>query len=156
MHLLGELAHKTWLRLEILLNDLDENDEERQAFIDDTRQFFDERLSTYEQRRDQLQTHLETLLQQIHQLYDELQEPRTLDDYSQMALNEREKYFLGQIEQLKAKIFERDKELIQLRQDIQNKARFIGMIPIQTEQVRTDEHRCTRSVERMEKSIELQ
>ena len=156
MHLLGELAHKTWLRLEILLNDLDENDKERQAFIDDTRQFFDERLSTYEQRRHQLESRLNTLLEQIHQLCDELQQPRTLDDHSQMALSERERYFLAQIEQLKAKIFERDKELIKLREDIQNKAAFIGMIQIKTEQVRTDVDTFTRGVQSDTESAAVQ
>jgi SMC interacting uncharacterized protein involved in chromosome segregation len=146
MHLLGELAHKTWLRLEILLNDLDENDKERQAFVDDTRLFFEERLSTYEQRRNQLENRLKTLLEQIYELCDELQQPRTLADHSQMALGERERYFLGHIEQLKAMIFERDKELIQLRQHIQNKATFIGKIQIKTEQVRADVQRFIRRV----------
>ena len=155
MHLLGELAHKTWLRLEILLNDLDENDKERQAFIDDTRQFFEERLSTYEQRRHQLESRLDTLLERIHQLCDELQQSRPVDDLSQMALSERERHFLDQIEQLKGKIFERDKELIQLRQRIQNKAMFLGMIQIQTEQVRTHAHIFTRDIEREKTSGEV-
>jgi len=136
MHLLGELAHTTWLRLEALLKDLDENDKERQVFVDDTRQFFEQRLSIYEQRRNELENHLKKLSEQMYQLFDELKIPRITFDNQQIKLREKRKLINDKIDQLKNLIFERDKELIQLRQLIINKIKFIGNIQINTDEVR--------------------
>ena len=136
MHLLGELADATWLRLEDLLKDLDEGDRERQVFVDDTRQFFEQRLSIYEQRRNELENHIKKLTEQMFQLFDELQLPRIVDDNQQMTLTEKRIFINQKIDELKNMIFQRDKELIQLRQLIHLKAKLIGNIQINTDEVR--------------------
>jgi hypothetical protein len=137
MHLLGELANTTWLRLEDLLNNLDlDSEKERQVFVDDTRQFLEQRLAIYEQQRNQLENHVKKLSEQMYQLYDELQLPPIILDNSQMTLINKRKLINEKIDQLKNMIFERDKELIQLRQLINIKVKLIGNIIINTDQVR--------------------
>jgi hypothetical protein len=136
MHVLGELANTTWLRLEDLLKDLDDSDKERQAFVDDTRQFFLQRLSIYEQQRNELENHLKILSEQMDQLSDELQLPRIIFENNQMTLIEKRIFINDKIDRLKYMILERDKELIQLRQLIQIKANLIGNIQINTDEVR--------------------
>jgi hypothetical protein len=137
MHLLGELANTTWLRLEDLLNNLDlDSEKERQVFVDDTRQFLEQRLAIYEQQRNQLENHVKKLSEQMYQLYDELQLPPIIFDNNQMTLIQKRKLINEKIDQLKNMIFERDKELIQLRQLINIKVKLIGNIIINTDQVR--------------------
>jgi hypothetical protein len=136
MNPLGELANRTWLCLEDLLEDFDDSDQERQVFIEDTRLFFEERLSIYEQRRNELENHLKKLSEQMYQLFDELKIPRITFDNQQIKLREKRKLINDKIDQLKNLIFERDKELIQLRQLIINKIKFIGNIQINTDEVR--------------------
>jgi len=137
MHLLGELANITWLRLEDLLNNLDlDSEKERQVFVDDTRQFLEQRLAIYEQQRNQLENHVKKLSEQMYQLYDELQLPPIIFDNNQMTLINKRKLINEKIDQLKNMIFERDKELIQLRQLINIKVKLIGNIIINTDQVR--------------------
>jgi hypothetical protein len=137
MHLLGELANTTWLRLEDLLNNLDlDSEKERQVFVDDTRQFIEQRLAIYEQQRNQLENHVKKLSEQMYQLYDELQLPPIIFDNNQMTLINKRKLINEKIDQLKNMIFERDKELIQLRQLINIKVKLIGNIIINTDQVR--------------------
>jgi len=137
MHLLGELANRTWLRLEDLLNNLDlDSEKERQVFVDDTRQFLEQRLAIYEQQRNQLENHVKKLSEQMYQLYDELQLPPIIFDNNQMTLINKRKLINEKIDQLKNMIFERDKELIQLRQLINIKVKLIGNIIINTDQVR--------------------
>jgi len=137
MHLLGELANRTWLRLEDLLNNLDlDIEKERQVFVDDTRQFLEQRLAIYEQQRNQLENHVKKLSEQMYQLYDELQLPPMIFDNNQMTLINKRKLINEKIDQLKNMIFERDKELIQLRQLINIKVKLIGNIIINTDQVR--------------------
>jgi hypothetical protein len=137
MHLLGELANTIWLRLEDLLNNLDlDSEKERQVFVDDTRQFLEQRLAIYEQQRNQLENHVKKLSEQMYQLYDELQLPPIIFDNNQMTLIQKRKLINEKIDQLKNMIFERDKELIQLRQLINIKVKLIGNIIINTDQVR--------------------
>jgi hypothetical protein len=136
MHLLGELADTTWLHLNTLLKDLDEDEKERQAFVDDTRKFFEQRLSIYEQRRNEIENHLKKLSEEMFKLFDELQLPRITNENNQMTLIEKEKYFNEKIEELKNLIFERDKELIHLRQLINIKTKLIGNVDINTDEVR--------------------
>jgi hypothetical protein len=138
MNPLGELANQTWLRLEDFLRDFDDIDQERQLFIEDTHLFFEQRLSIYEKRRNELENHLKQLLEEMYQLFDELQMPRITFDNQQLTLREKRKLIHEKIDQLKNLIFERDKELIQLRQLIIHKAKFIGNIQINTDEVRID------------------
>ena len=136
MNPLSELSNRTWLRLEDFLQDFDESDRERQEFIEDTRLFFEQRLSIYEKRRHQLENDLKILSEQMYQLFDELQMPRiTFDDNQKLSLKEKRKLINQKIEQLKNLIFERDKELIQLRQLISQKNKFIGNSQINTDEV---------------------
>jgi hypothetical protein len=136
MNPLTELSNRTWLRLEDFLQDFDESDRERQEFIEDTRLFFEQRLSIYEKRRHQLENDLKILSEQMYQLFDELQMPRiTFDDNQKLSLKEKRKLINQKIEQLKNLIFERDKELIQLRQLISQKNKFIGNSQINTDEV---------------------
>ncbi|CAF4455618.1 unnamed protein product [Rotaria sp. Silwood2] len=140
MHLLGELANVTWLRLEDLLKDLDEPDKERQAFVNDTRQFFEQRLSIYEQKRNELENSIKNLTEQMYQLYDELQLPRITFDNNQMTLIEKRNYINGKIDELKNMILERHKKLIQLRQLINIKTKLCGNININIDEVRKSNH----------------
>ncbi|CAF4091879.1 unnamed protein product [Rotaria sp. Silwood2] len=135
MHLLGELANVTWLRLEDLLKDLDEPDKERQAFVNDTRQFFEQRLSIYEQKRNELENSIKNLTEQMYQLYDELQLPRITFDNNQMTLIEKRNYINGKIDELKNMILERHKKLIQLRQLINIKTKLCGNININIDEI---------------------
>jgi phenylpropionate dioxygenase-like ring-hydroxylating dioxygenase large terminal subunit len=136
MNPLSELANTTWLRLEDLLKDLDNSDKERQAFLDDSRQFFEQRLSIYEQQRNELENHINKLSEQMDQLSDELQIPRIIYNNNQMNLIEKRKFINENIDHLKNMIFQRDKELILLRQSIQIKANLIGNTLINTDEVR--------------------
>ena len=136
MHLLGELADQTWSRLEALLVNFDDSDQQRRAFLDDTRQFFHQRLMIYEQRRIQLEKQTKLLLDEVHRLCDELQLPRTtIEIPSALTLKDKDKYLREQIEQLKVRLFERDKELIQLRETIRIRSQVIGLDPPDIEQV---------------------
>ena len=136
MHLLGELADQTWSRLEALLVNFDDSDQQRRAFLDDTRQFFQQRLTIYEQRRIQLEKQTELLLDEVHRLCDELQLPRTtIEIPSALTWKDKDKYLREQIEQLKVRLFERDKELIQLRESIRIRSQVIGLDPPDTEQI---------------------
>ncbi|CAF0973615.1 unnamed protein product [Adineta steineri] len=136
MHLLGELAHTTWLRLEDLLNNLDiDSDKERQAFINDTRLFFEQRLSIYEQQRIELENDIKILSEQMYQLFDELNLPHITFDTNQITLIEKRKFINDKIDELKHLIFERDKELILLRQLIDSKMKLIGNTHINTDQI---------------------
>ena len=104
MHLLGELADQTWSRLEALLVNFDESDRERRAFLDDTRQFFQQRLTIYEQRRIELEKQIELLLGEVHRLCDELQLPRTtIEIPPTLTLRDKDKYLREQIERLKVR-----------------------------------------------------
>ena len=136
MNPLSELANTTWLRLEDLLKDLDNSENERQTFVDDSRQFFEQRLSIYVQQRNELENHIKKLSEQMDQLSDELQIPRIIYDNIQMNLIEKRKFINENIDHLKNMIFQRDKELILLRQFIQIKANLIGNILINTDEVR--------------------
>ena len=131
MNPLTELSNRTWLRLEDLLRDLEGSNQERQLFLEDTRRFFEQRLSTYEQQRNELENHIDKLSEQMYQLYDELQIPRVIVDHNQqITLKEKRKFINDKIDQLKNMIFERDKELIQLRQLINQKIKLLGNISI--------------------------
>lgn len=136
MHLLGELANAVSIRLEDLLKDLDEADKERQAFIDDTRQYFEQRLSIYEKKRYELENYVTSLMEQMHELCDKLQLPRITFDNNQMTLIEKRKCINEKIDELKNMILERDKKLIELRQLIDIKAKLTGNIYINIEEVR--------------------
>ncbi|CAF3463772.1 unnamed protein product [Rotaria socialis] len=135
MHLLGELADATWLRLEDLLKDLDEPDKERQAFIDDTRQFFEQRLSTYRDKRKELENSIEKLNEQMYQLFDKLQLPRTKYDNNQMTLIEKRKTINEKIDELTNMVLERDRKLIQLRQIVYIKAKLTENMHINIDEV---------------------
>ncbi len=136
MHDLGELADRTSRRLEDLLKDLDDSDQERQLFIEDTRRFFEERLSIYQQKRNQLENHLKNLLEQMNQLSDELQLPRIIFDHHQLTLKEKQIFINEKINQLTNLILERDKQINQLKQFIYIKIKLIGNIQINTNEVR--------------------
>jgi len=136
MHALGELANTTWLRLEDLLKDFDDIDEKREVFINDTRQFFEKRLSMYQQQRNELENHVKKLLEQMYQLFDELKLPRIIFDDNQITLKEKRILINEKIDQLKNMIFERDKEFIQLKKLINIKIKLIGNIQINIEEVR--------------------
>lgn len=145
MHPLGELANRTGHRLEILLQDFDQQDQERQAFLRDTEQFFQQRLSIYEERRQEREKQLEGLFHQAYRLCDELCLPRsTIQNDEEISLNEKEKYLHEQIERLKNLIYERDKELIQLHETIQLKCHLLGNVTVQTDEV-SKERRNYRS-----------
>ncbi|CAF3356101.1 unnamed protein product [Rotaria socialis] len=135
MHLLGELADATWLRLEDLLKDLDEPDKERQAFIDDTRQFFEQRLSTYRDKRKELENSIEKLNEQMYQLFDKLQLPRTKYDNNQMTLIEKRKTINEKIDELTNMVLERDRKLIQLRQIVYIKAKLTENMHINIDEI---------------------
>ena len=136
MHLLGELADQTWSSLEALLVNFDESDRERRAFVDDRRQFFQQRLTIYEQGRIELEKQIELLLGEVHRLCDELQLPRTTVEIPPaLTLRDKDKYLREQIERLKVRLFERDKELIQLRETIRIRSQVIGLDPPDTEQI---------------------
>ncbi|CAF1392066.1 unnamed protein product [Rotaria sp. Silwood1] len=135
MHLLGELANVTWLRLEDLLKNFDEPDKERQAFLDDTRQFFEQRLSIYEQKRNEIENFIKNLIEQMYQLCDELQLPRIIFDNNNMTLIEKRNCINEKINELKNMILERDKELIQLRQLINIKTKLCGNININIDEI---------------------
>lgn len=137
MHLLGEVANQTWLRLEDLLQDLDlDRDKERQAFIEDTQEFFRKRLAIYEHERNQLENHVKNLEEQMFQLFDELQLPRISIDRQKFTLVAQRKLINEKIDELKELILGRDKELIQLRESIKIKTKFIGNIHINVDEVR--------------------
>ena len=136
MHLLGELADQTWSRLEALLANFDNADQERRAFLDDTRQFFQARLAIYEQRRMELEKQIDVLLGEVYRLCDELQLTRTTVEIpATLNLKDKDKYLREQIELLKARLFERDRELIQLRETIRVRRAVIGLDPSNTEQI---------------------
>jgi chromosome segregation ATPase len=136
MNELCELANRTWLRLEDLLQDFDDNEKERQVFLDDTRQFFEERLSIYEKQRNEFENSIKKLSEQMYQLFDELQLPRITFDDKQLTLKEKRKYINEKIDQLKNMILQRDKEIIQLKQLINIKIKLIGNIQINIDEVR--------------------
>jgi len=136
MNELGELGNHTWLRLEDLIKDFDDSDKERQVFLDDSRQFFEERLLIYEQQRNELENHIKKLSEQMYKLFDELNLPRITFDDQQITLKEKRKYINNKIDQLKNMIIERDKELIQLKQLINIKIKLIGNISINIDEVR--------------------
>ncbi|CAF4350817.1 unnamed protein product [Rotaria magnacalcarata] len=135
MHLLGELADATWLRLEDLLKDLDEPDKERQAFIDDTRQFFEQRLSIYRDKRKELENSIKKLNEQMYQLFDKLQLPRIKYDNNQMTLIEKRKTINEKIDELTNMVLERDRKLIQLRQIVYIKAKLTENMHINIDEV---------------------
>jgi hypothetical protein len=139
MNELGELSNRTWLRLEDLLKDFDDSDKERQIFIDDTRQFFEERLLIYQQQRNELENHIKKLSEQMYKLFDELNLPRITFNNQQITLKEKRKYINNKIEELKNMIIERDKQLIQLKQLINIKIKLIGNIQINIDEVRKNE-----------------
>ena len=132
---LGELVHATSLRLEDLLSDLDEPDKERQLFLDDTRQFFEQRLSIYVKRRNELEDSIKKLLEHMYELCDELQVPRIIIDDTRMTLIEKRKYINEKINELKSMIIERDKQLTHLRQLIKIRAKLLGNIHIDNDEV---------------------
>jgi hypothetical protein len=138
MHPLAELADRTWLRFESLLTDCDEpTGDERVALVEDTRLFFEQRLSPFEQRRTTLVKHIASLLEQADRLCDELQQPRlNIDkDDERVSLKDKEKSVREQIEGLQRLICERDKELIHLRRIIGTKSALIGSVDINTDEV---------------------
>ena len=136
MNPLGELAHRIWQRLDILLEDFNQPDQERQAFLHDSESFFQHRLSIYEERRKEKEKQLESLFDEAFRLCDELQLPRSsIKNDQEISLKEKEKYLYEQIQHLKSLIYERDKELIQLRDMIQIKCRLLGNRTIQTDEV---------------------
>lgn len=126
MNLLGELVNATWLRLEDLLKDLDEPDEERQVFIDDTRQFFEQRLSIYVKKRLELETSIKELEEKMYQLFDKLELPRVKYSDREMTLIEKQKSINDKINELNSMVIENDKKLAHLRQSIIIKAKLIG------------------------------
>lgn len=135
MNPLNELANKTWIRLEDLLKDFDENEKEYDIFVNDTQEFFQERLSIYEKQRFELENHIQKLLEQMNQLSDELKIPRITFDNQQITLKQKRIIINEKIGHLKNLIIERDKELIQLRKLIHIKIKLIGNIHINTDQV---------------------
>ncbi|CAF0843091.1 unnamed protein product [Adineta ricciae] len=138
MHLLGEIANQTWLRLEDLLQDLElDRDKERRAFIEDTQEFFRKRLAIYEQERNELENHVKNLAEQMFQLFDELQLPRISIDRQKLTLMAQRKLINEKIDELKELILERDKELIQLRESITIKMKFIGNIHINVDEIKS-------------------
>ena len=133
---LVELAEQTWLRLEKLLLDLDENDQERQSFVNDTRIFFEQRLSVYESRKIELEKRTNDFLDEIHRLRDQLRLPKDPIEIDEtLSIREKQNYLEEQIQNLRKLLDERDKELIQLRHVVALKAKLIGNIELNTEQV---------------------
>jgi len=135
MNPLVELANRTWNDLEKLIEDFDNQETERTSFINETCLFFQQRLSIYQQKRIELENHVEKLIEQMNQLSDELQMSRIVLQ-SKLNLKQKRIFINEKIDHLKNLIFERDKELIQLRLLINQKVQLIGNIQLQTEQVR--------------------
>jgi hypothetical protein len=136
MNPLGELADRTWLRLQELLKDYDESEKECEIFLDDTRQFFEQRLSIYEKKRNELENDVQNLSERMFELFDELKLPRITFDDKRLTLKQKQKLINDKINQLKNMILERDKKLIKLRKLIYTKIKLIGNIQINIDQVR--------------------
>lgn len=134
MNPLVELANQTWIDLEGLLDDVDHQENERQLFVDDTYFFFQQRLSIYRQKRVHLENQIEKLSEEMCQLSDELQMPRIHLD-SKFTLKEKRAFIEEKIDHFRRLIYERDKELIELRRSIEQKLKLIGNVSMNTEQV---------------------
>jgi hypothetical protein len=136
MDLLISLAEQTSIRLEQYLIDFDDADQQRDDFHQATRLFFDEQFSRFEERRKELETNLRILSIEVQHLCDELGlSPLHIDEHGTKTIKEKEKFFQQQLIHLKGLIYERDKELIQLKQSIEVKVSLIGIDNIVLEKV---------------------